>query len=81
MTEPVYSILNDRPSLPVVIHIPHAGTAMPSGFGPAWLISAGELEAELRALTDWYTDELYEPFLAIGGTGLRYGYTRLVLDP
>ena len=45
------------------------------------MVSAGELEAEVRALTDWYTDELYEPFLAIGGTGLRYGYSRLVLDP
>jgi N-formylglutamate deformylase len=81
MSKRVYTILNRTPSLPVILHIPHAATLIPVELEPAWLVPRVEVEGEIRALTDWYTDELYAPFLAVGGAGIRYGYSRFVLDP
>lgn len=45
-------------SFGVVCHIPHSSAVIPTDVRRTLLLSDGELERELRAMTDWYTDEV-----------------------
>lgn len=45
--------------LPIVAHIPHAGTHIPENIWDQFTVDRQTLWQELVTLTDWYTDELY----------------------
>lgn len=64
----------------VVVHIPHSSTVIPADAVPALGLSAEDVDAELLAMTDRYTDELFAvaPSLA---TTVRFPVSRLVVDP
>ena len=42
--------------LPIVAHIPHAGTKIPNAVRDQFLPDPGELWREIDMVTDWYTD-------------------------
>ncbi|MEH6592655.1 MAG: N-formylglutamate amidohydrolase [Halioglobus sp.] len=63
--------------LPIVAHIPHAGTAIPSAVLHQFIADSQALWNEVLRLTDWYTDELFSiPGIAKSQTPI----SRLVLD-
>ena len=43
----------------VILHVPHAATAIPSETRDQSVLSDAELQDELRLMTDHYTDELF----------------------
>jgi N-formylglutamate deformylase len=45
-------------AIPVLLHVPHAGTRIPAWTRPHLLLDDAELAAEIAALTDHGTDEL-----------------------
>ncbi len=45
--------------LPIVAHIPHAGTELPSAVRDQFVQDPEELWREVVTVTDWYTDELF----------------------
>jgi N-formylglutamate deformylase len=63
--------------LPIVAHIPHAGTDVPDAVRDQFLPYPGELWREIAMVTDWYTDELFGlPGIASTQTPV----SRVVLD-
>ena len=62
--------------LPLVIHIPHAGTIIPAAEQSAYT-NPSAVEAELNRLTDWFTDEL---FAVDGATLCTTPFSRLLVD-
>jgi N-formylglutamate deformylase len=63
--------------LPIVAHIPHAGTEIPDAVRDQFLSYPGELWREVAMVTDWYTDEIFGlPGIARTQTPI----TRVVLD-
>lgn len=65
---------------PVVVHIPHASTWLPPDAQPALALAPHELEAELLAMTDHYTDAIFALPDAVA-TMVRFPVSRLVVDP
>lgn len=65
---------------PVVIHVPHASTEIPPDVASPILLTPNELGAELLAMTDRYTDEIFA-FLEPAATTVRFPVSRLVVDP
>jgi N-formylglutamate amidohydrolase len=63
-----------------ILHIPHAATAIPSDVRRSFVLDDDELQRELLAMTDHYTDELFAlpPAIAVA---VRYPWSRLVVDP
>lgn len=64
----------------VVVHLPHASTVIPPDAAPTLSLSESEAAAELLAMTDWYTDELFDLPTALAKT-VRFPISRLVVDP
>ena len=64
----------------MLIHVPHASTVIPSEVRPQFSISDAELERELLALTDRYTDDLFS-FPAESATTIEFPISRFVVDP
>ncbi len=64
----------------VVIHVPHSSTEIPEDAAHALLLTPSDVEAELLAMTDWYTEEIFALSLAIATT-VRFPVSRLVVDP
>lgn len=62
-------------TLPLVVSIPHAGTALPPGF-EAKLTAAGAALPD----TDWYVDRLYGVAGPMGATVIKANYARVVVD-
>lgn len=65
---------------PLVLHIPHSSTLIPSSYRQDFVLSDAQLQPELLHMTDWYTDELFD----LKGTHvstLRFPVSRLLLDP
>jgi N-formylglutamate deformylase len=67
--------------LPFIVHVPHSSTNVPADYRADFVVSADELDAELLAMTDRYTDELAEAATELGGTVLVNRVSRLVMDP
>ena len=63
--------------LPIVAHIPHAGTKIPDAVREQFLPSTEELWREIAMVTDWYADEL---FGLPGIASTRTSISRVVLD-
>lgn len=64
----------------VVVHVPHASTVIPEDVAPTLMLTPQELETELVAMTDWFTDELFALAPALACT-VRFPVSRLVVDP
>ncbi len=68
-------LLVTRGNAPLVVSVPHAGTAIPAEFLPrlvsAWLA---------RKDADWYLDRLYDFAIGLGATLVRTTISRTVID-
>ena len=60
----------------LVVHIPHAATAIPETDGFA--VSKDIIENEILQLTDWYTDDLFD---AVDTESIIFNYSRIFCDP
>ena len=58
---------------PLLLHIPHASTAIPEAYRRDFLTDPA---AELRLMTDWYTDELFD----LPAPRVVFPVSRLVCD-
>lgn len=65
---------------PVVVHVPHASTVIPLDAAPPLLLAGREVDTELLAMTDRYTDELFA-LTESEATTVRFPVSRLVVDP
>lgn len=63
---------------PVVLHVPHASTCIPSTYRKKILLTDDELQLELLRMTDKYTDELFSADI---GSIISFPISRLVCDP
>lgn len=69
------------PTAPLIAHVPHASTRIPSDVRAELLLSDDELADELLRLTDHYTDELFAGVAELGATLFVNDLSRLVFDP
>lgn len=78
-----YEVLcaSNEPTIPLLVHIPHSSTYIPPDVRQTLLLNDLELDQELRVMTDWYTDELFNHALDIGGMMFVNRCSRLVVDP
>ena len=58
---------------PILLHIPHSSTLIPEENKPDFIV---DLSEELRSMTDWYTDDLFD----YPATKLLFPISRLVCD-
>ena len=67
-----FDILTPPPQFttPLVIHVPHSSIRIPEDFRAQFTLSAVDLETELIAMTDRYTDELFNAAIHLGGSML-----------
>lgn len=66
---------------PLIVHVPHASTRIPSEVRAEILLDDTELSDELIRLTDWYTDDLFGWLADEGATLFVNRLSRLVFDP
>ena len=64
----------------VVSHIPHSSLTIPNGVRGQFVLSDEELWAELKLMTDHFTDELFREAV-LGVTDVIFPVSRLVVDP
>lgn len=79
-----FSIYKEMPdsATPLLVHIPHSSTSIPSPYRSQFLLSAAALDRELLAMTDRYTDELFaDHAVTNGGSAFVNSLSRLVFDP
>lgn len=63
---------------PLLIHLPHSSLHVPAEIRKDILLSDGELEQEMRMMTDRYTDELFD---CPGAVIHKNTVNRIVFDP
>ena len=66
---------------PIVVHIPHSSTCIPARYRHEICLGDAELTAELLAMTDRFTDQLFGQATRYGATLFVNGVSRLVMDP
>lgn len=66
---------------PIVAHVPHASTAIPTDIRAEILLDDDALARELVRLTDWHTDELFAFLADLGAPMFVNRLSRLVFDP
>jgi N-formylglutamate amidohydrolase len=64
----------------IVVHVPHASVVVPEDVRAAFLLGDDDLERELVAMTDRYTDELLSLPSDVATT-IVFPVSRLVVDP
>jgi N-formylglutamate amidohydrolase len=67
--------------VPVVAHVPHAGTWIPPEVRAGILLDDAQLAHELLVMTDHHTDVLFGWLVGLGATALVNRWSRLVVDP
>ncbi len=73
-------MVNTAASVPTtILHIPHDATVIPPDVRPDIVLTDAELAAELHAMTDAYTAELFDPPVPV--IRCVYPVSRLVVDP
>jgi len=65
----------------MIFHIPHASRKVPHEQRRFIVLGDERLSAELLALTDAYTDELFSAHSKAGDSIVRFPISRLVVDP
>lgn len=79
---PAFSVLEPtRRAVPVVVHVPHAGTWIPADERGSFLLADEQLAEELRLMTDHRTDALAGTAYQLGATVIVNHLSRLVVDP
>ena len=68
-------------AVPVIVHVPHAATAIPAQERAGILLDDAALERELVRLTDWHVDRLFSWTSSLGATMFVNAYSRLLVDP
>lgn len=68
-------------ALPVVVHVPHAGTWIPEQERAAYALDDAQLAEELRLMTDHRTEHLAAGATELGATVVVNHLSRLVVDP
>lgn len=81
MTDPFRVVRPRVAPVPVVAHVPHAGTWIPAEERAAILLDDSALGHELLVMTDHGTDALFGWVVGRGATALVNQWSRLVLDP
>ena len=76
----MFTIRNEHGDAPIVLNVPHASTHVPSETRDQFILSDSALREEIRLLTDWHTDFIYDPFLNVGATMLVSNVSRFVVD-
>ena len=79
---PPFEIL--RPAgraIPVVAHVPHSSTVIPTPERARLLLDDAALARELVRMTDWHTDRLFSCAVDHGATAFVHRRSRLVVDP
>ena len=66
---------------PLVAHIPHSSSRIPTDLLPTFTCGEHALAQENRLLVDWFTEELFDFVPHLGGTSLIYQVSRFVCDP
>jgi len=66
---------------PLLVHVPHSSTMITADVRQTLLLDDVELEQELLVMTDWYTDQLFNHALDLGGMMFVNRCSRLVVDP
>ncbi|MFA9446610.1 N-formylglutamate amidohydrolase [Egicoccus sp. AB-alg6-2] len=66
---------------PLIVHVPHAATAIPGDVRDGIALDDGQLAEELRLMTDHRTDVLAAATARYGATRFVNGWSRLVVDP
>ncbi|MCG7980277.1 MAG: N-formylglutamate amidohydrolase [Candidatus Thiodiazotropha endolucinida] len=64
-----------------VFHIPHSSTFIPTEYLKKLLLNDNELRSELLHMTDWHTDDLFSGDVSETDTVVKFGYSRLMVDP
>lgn len=64
----------------IVVHVPHASVVIPDDVRASFLLGDDDLERELVAMTDRYTDEIFALPQEIA-TSILFPVSRLVVDP
>lgn len=64
----------------MILHIPHASAQIPADVREGLFISNAELQSELLAMTDWFTDDLFD-YNGHLASKVIYPVSRLVADP
>ena len=68
--------------VPMLVHLPHAGTKIPDAVRARIRISDEQLADEVLAMTDWHTGDLFGPAATdAGATVITNHLSRLVVDP
>lgn len=65
----------------MIFHIPHASTEIPPEQISALLPDDAQLAAELLAMTDAFTDDLFSKCPVDGDAFIRFPISRLIVDP
>jgi N-formylglutamate deformylase len=76
-----FDIHNPNPTSPVVLNIPHACDFIAPEYRSDFVLDDAALAKEQAAIVDWFTDELYSPFVEAGGCALVAQFSRLLVDP
>lgn len=64
---------------PIILHIPHSSTFIPLALQDQFVISPGDLEVEIRLITDHYTAELFTGDSK--NSAVIFPVSRLCVDP
>ena len=65
----------------MIFHLPHSSTAIPIDLRSTLLLDDQELEAELRVMTDAFTDDLFGSHAGADDSVVVFPVSRLVVDP
>lgn len=66
--------------IPLIIHVPHASTAIPSDALADFSVPEGDLKSHVARMTDHFTDRLFA-LEGEGVTTVAFPINRIVLDP
>jgi N-formylglutamate deformylase len=82
-SNPAFEVLRAHGGVrvPLLVHVPHSSTKIPDDLRASFVLDDAQLEAELLAMTDRYTDELFAAVLDLGGLMVVNRTSRLVIDP
>jgi N-formylglutamate deformylase len=65
----------------LVFHIPHSSTTIPSEYRPHFYPDDQQLQQEILYMTDWFTEELFNPAVSELGNAIVFPISRLLVDP
>ena len=67
--------------VPVIAHVPHGGTWIPSDVRANLVLDDDALAREIVRMTDWHTGSLFSCAAQLGGLVFENRLSRLVVDP